>query len=306
MNKKIESWTTFVHMKPLIEDAVLQHLRKIYRTEGISNKLTALVQCIVYDIQLKHPRYFPWRVALSPYTVFVSEIMLQQTQAERVAAIFPRFIHAFPNFYALAEEPFKDVLQLWKGLGYNRRALYLHRSAQIIASEYEGNLPADLNKLCQLPGVGTSTAAAICAFAFNLPVVFLETNIRAVFIYLFFDSTSRISDKNLLPFVDACLDRSAPTRWYNALMDAGCAIKKFYKNPTRKSVTYKRQSKFEGSWRQLRGKILEIIISKGTISKDALVNLLPFPHHYVHRCLCELESENFLIRDENGNYCISS
>ncbi|MCX7678048.1 MAG: A/G-specific adenine glycosylase [Spirochaetes bacterium] len=291
-------------MGPLVDESVLKKIRTIYRTKGMCDELTTLVQQTVYAIQQKFPRNFPWRISPSPYEVFVSEIMLQQTHAQRVAEIYPKFIRAFPNIAALANADLKNILQLWKGLGYNRRAIYLHKSSQIIVSEHGGVIPANLTSLRRLPGIGNTTAASICAFAFNMPVVFIETNIRTVFIFFFFERSLRVDDRTIYPLVECCLDRSSPSRWYNALMDAGHALKQSCKSLTQKSSAYRPQRTFIGSWRQLRGNVLGAIISNGVLSEHTLAELLHKSPFEIRRCLFELEAEGFLIKDPNGNYAI--
>lgn len=284
---------------------MFHQLAQIYGARGLVPEIPPLFQKAVYELAKLHPRLLPWRISPSPYTVFVSEIMLQQTQANRVAEKFPHFIASFPDFHALGNADFSDVLRHWIGLGYNRRALSLHKSAQIIVSDHQGILPADPDLLRRLPGIGKATASSICAFAFDMPVVFLETNIRAVLIHAFFPDNPIIGDKELFPLADLCLDRHAPSRWYNALMDAGVVIKQMHRNPARKSRTYRRQSRFEGSWRQLRGRILALIAAKGVVSEDALLGHFNEQPDTVQQCLIELSAEGFLVKDGEGNYVIA-
>lgn len=204
-------------------------------------------------------RDLPWRRTTLPYHVLVSEIMLQQTQVPRVAAIFPRFIAAFPDFTSLARAPLRDVLRAWHGLGYNRRALALKRIAELVICQHNGELPCSPELLQHLPGIGAATAASIAAFAFNLPTVFLETNIRTVFIHYFFPRRKTVRDQELLPLVALTLDKRNPRRWYNALMDLGTALKANYGNASRRSARHRPQAKFVGSDRQLRGAILRAL-----------------------------------------------
>jgi len=204
-------------------------------------------------------RDLPWRRTALPYHVVVSEIMLQQTQVERVARIFPRFIEAFPDFAALARAPLRNVLSVWHGMGYNRRALALKNIAVMVMSEYHGLLPRSPELLQRLPGIGAATAASVAAFAFNAPTVFLETNIRTVFIHYFFPRRNTVHDDELLPFVALALDTRNPRRWYNALMDLGTMLKALYGNASRRSARHRPQAQFEGSDRQLRGAILRAL-----------------------------------------------
>ena len=141
---------------------------------------------MIYDYFEHSKRNFAWRDIENPYYIVVSEIMLQQTQTFRVADKFDRFVQVFPDFHTLAQAPFAGVLSLWKGLGYNRRALYLQHIAQRVVRDHAGVLPCDLHVLQTFDGIGPATASSILTFAFNKPEVFIETNIRAVFLHHFF------------------------------------------------------------------------------------------------------------------------
>lgn len=213
-------------------------------------------------------REFPWRDNITPYRTVVSEFMLQQTGVERVIGKFGPFVGRFLDFSALATAPLSDVLDAWQGLGYNRRALSLKKLAGIVVDEYSGELPQDAALLRAMPGVGDATAGAIRAFAFNLPSVFIETNIRRVFIHYFFAGRDRVTDKEIIPLVEATLDRSHPRDWYYALMDHGTYLGNIAANPNRKSAHYSRQSRFEGSDRQVRGKIIRLLIDNTGAALD--------------------------------------
>src|SRR5258708_1907984 len=175
----------------------------------------------IYDYYRNHARTFPWRETTDPYRIMVSEIMLQQTQTQRVLVKYAQFIDAFPDFATLAQAPLRNVLQVWQGLGYNRRGMYLHQAAQQIMAEYKGGLPNDPVLLEKLHGIGPNTAGSIVAFAYNSPVVFIETNIRAVFLHHFFVGRAHVHDRELRPFIEAALDKDNPRHWYYALMDYG-------------------------------------------------------------------------------------
>ncbi|HSQ93670.1 MAG TPA: A/G-specific adenine glycosylase, partial [Methanoregula sp.] len=161
-----------------------------------------------------HGRDLAWRRTTDPYHILVSEIMLQQTQVERVSRKYPEFIAAFPDFPTLAEAPLSDVLGIWQGMGYNRRAIALQKCARRVVEEFGGTLPQDPDILATFPGIGKATAASICAFAFNRPVVFIETNIRTVFIHYFFKDTNPVHDTAILPLVKKTVDRKNPRVWY--------------------------------------------------------------------------------------------
>lgn len=215
----------------------------------------------------------PWRTSTDPYYVIVSEIMLQQTQVSRVVPKFELFIHEFPTIDNLARAPLSEVLQVWVGLGYNRRAKYLHMAAQQIEQEYGGQIPRTLDELIKLPGIGHNTAAAIMNYAYNTPVVFIETNIRTVYLHHFFPNETDVHDKQLLPLVESTLPVDNPREWFWAIMDYGSHIKSQHPNPSRRSKHHSKQSKFEGSSRQLRGKILKLLL-KGPATYDILLSTL--------------------------------
>lgn len=196
--------------------------------------------------------------------------MLQQTQVARVTSAFPRFIMQFPDFNTLAGAAVADVLGAWQGMGYNRRALYLKKTASIITEQYNGVLPQHPDVLQTFPAIGPTTARSIVTFAFNKPTVFIETNIRRVFIHCFFNDHAEISDKEILPLVEQTLDRTNPREWYYALMDYGSYLAKIVENPNRKSTHYKKQSAFEGSMRYIRGQILKILLKEKTLLKKEL------------------------------------
>lgn len=213
----------------------------------------------------------PWRDEITPYQVLVSEIMLQQTQVPRVMQKFPAFIETFPDICALAKATLEDVLRAWQGLGYNRRAKYLLLIAQEVVDRWDGIIPDDPVVLTALPGIGPATGGSIVAFAYNLPVVFIETNIRRVFLHHFFHDASGISDKEILPVVSRALNGESPREWYYSLMDYGTYLAGKIENPNRRSKHYAVQSPFEGSDREIRGKILRLLLERGPMDSDLLI-----------------------------------
>lgn len=264
------------------------------------NKKETAFRKEVLNYYKKNKRHFPWRETTDPYRITVSEIMLQQTQTHRVAPKYDLFIKAFPSWQELARAPFKDVLAAWKGLGYNRRALALHRIARIVMDEYQGQLPEDPQALIELPAIGPNTAGSIRAFAFNRPAIFIETNIRTAFIHHFFKRKKSIDDTAILKLVKATIDRKNPREWYYALMDYGVMLKKMHKNPSRKSVHYKKQSPFKGSARELRAQILhQIVLKPSTLAQIA--KSLKRERKEVERHTNDLAKEGFVAL-ESGMY----
>ena len=207
---------------------------------------------IVYRNYKKYGRDFPWRHTKNPYHIFVSEIMLQQTQADRVIEKYKQFLKTFPTIQKLGDATTKKIYGTWKGLGYNRRALSLKRTAQIIAKEHDGKIPNQRDVLEGLPGIGPYTASAILVFAFKEAVPVIETNIRTVYIYHFFKNRKEVTDKEILLLIEKNMDRINPSLWYTALMDYGAFLKKSQGNFSKKSITYAKQTPFKGSRREVR------------------------------------------------------
>lgn len=216
---------------------------------------------LIWDFYAKNRREFPWRNTRDPYRIMVSELMLQQTQAARVVQKYHQFLKKFPTVKVLARARPAAVISAWQGLGYNRRALFLHRAAISIVKNYNAKLPKNKDELRGLPGIGPYTAAAIATFTQRSKEVFLETNIRRVFIDYFFKGKTKISDARIFPLIQKTLPSPRRIRdWYWALMDYGSRLPKIKKeNANLRSRHYIRQSKFEGSRRQLRGAIIRLL-----------------------------------------------
>ena len=227
----------------------------------------------VRDEGLAHYRDLPWRNIDDAYGVLVSEVMLQQTQVSRVLRYWERWMGLFPTVDALAAADTSLVLEMWQGLGYNRRALALKRACEICAAEHAGHLPETAEELVRLPGIGSATAAGIMAFAHDRPAVYLETNVRSVFLHELFPEREGVTDKELVPFIaDTCPAGSqmpeadggewGPRAWYYALLDYGAHLKSQVANPSRRSAHHARQSKFEGSHREKRSFVLKQVLAR--------------------------------------------
>lgn len=243
----------------------------------------------------------PWRRTRTPYRILVSEVMLQQTGVARVLPKYRQFLTAFPSLRSVAQSRVQDVLAAWKGLGYNRRALALRNAAQVMQERHGGRVPRSLDELRALPGIGRATASAILVFSFNVPLVFMETNIRRVFIHFFFQSKQSVKDSELLPLIEKTLDRKNPREWYYALMDYGAYLRGSVTNPNLRSTVYTRQAPFEGSLRQLRGRVLEILLRLRSADGAGIQKALPRPDPRLAQALGQLVAEGFL-REKNGRY----
>lgn len=220
--------------------------------------------------------------------------MLQQTQVQRVIGKYEQFTKKFPDFSSLARAPLRMVLKEWQGLGYNRRALALKQIAQRVTEEFHGNLPSSVEILTTFPGIGRATASAISTFAFHTPTVFIETNIRRVFIHCFFHDKTHIKDAEILPLVEKTLDSSNPREWYYALMDYGVMLKQKFENPNRKSAHYQKQAPFQGSNRQVRGMILKALTSEAYVSERKIAQKLQINPERLKNNLIQLEKEGFI------------
>lgn len=244
------------------------------------------------------PRSFPWRETHDPYHILVSEFMLQQTQTDRVKPKYEEFIKAFPTIQNLSETSSRQVLSLWKGLGYNRRALYIHKTAKQIVREHKGKIPEDPKILEDLPGIGPYTSRAIVTFSYNTPLVFIETNIRSVFLHCFFSGKQNIPDSDILPLVEQTLDDKKPRVWYYALMDYGFMIKKIHGNPNRKSRHHTIQKPFDGSRRQKRGQILSLLLLSDSLSCIELKKRAGGSEEELYSILNDMEKEGFIVQDK--------
>lgn len=281
----------------------LSRLQKQFGGEGLTPEVIDLFRRIVLAHYQHSARPLPWRGTFDPYAILVSEVMLQQTQVDRVKGKYESFLAAFPDIDALAEAPLQQVLTQWQGLGYNRRAVNLKRCAEAIRECFNSMVPRSPEQLETLPGIGHYTARAVATFAFGTPSAFIETNIRAVFIHLFFPDREKVHDREILPLVEAALDRENPRQWYYALMDFGVYLKRANRNPARRSAHHTRQSPFRGSNRELRSAILRAIIAQPDLGVAEIIALTKGEPEQIKENLARMATEG-LIRDMGGRYSI--
>lgn len=271
-----------------------------------ASELEAFV-AYVWDKGREHERAgLPWRHIDDAYGVWVSEVMLQQTQVSRVLDYWPRWMKRYPTLDALASAAASDVLESWQGLGYNRRALAMKKAADYCSQHCEGALPLTFDGLVQLPGIGPATAAGIVAFAYQRPAVYLETNVRAVYLHHFFAGQDQVPDARIAPLVEQTCSAEDPRGWYYSLLDYGHYLKKTASNPTRRSASYTRQSKFEGSWRQKRSMLVREVLGSPGLgvqeARDALdahersAGRDTLDADDFERLVTELEAEGFFSR----------
>jgi A/G-specific adenine glycosylase len=217
---------------------------------------------VVREYYQKNGRSLPWRnlprdTRSRFYQVLVSEMMLQQTQVGRVVPCYIEWLERFPSVEVLASATFDVVLASWQGLGYNRRARYTHEAAQRIAGQ---SLPRSVDELVQFSGIGANTAGAIIVYMYNKPSIFVETNIRTVYLHHFFSTREdRVKDQEIAEILGLTMDTQNPREWYWALMDYGAHLKRLGKK-NHLSATYHKQSQFVGSRRELRAKVLRRLL----------------------------------------------
>lgn len=258
----------------------------------------------VWDYYHSHFRAMPWRSDTNPYYVMVSELMLQQTQVQRVLVKFDEFITCFPTIETLSNATLSQVLETWIGLGYNRRAKFLKQSADIIVNDYKSHFPKTIDEWIKLPGFGKNTASAVLVYSQNEPLIFIETNIRTVFIYHFFQNQESVSDKEIELLVKQTIDNNNTREWYWALMDYGTYLKKEFGNHSRKSSSYATQSKFEGSFRQKRAKVLKEIVKHKVISFDELLLITKYDAELLSLALSKLIEEKFIEGARNQYWVV--
>ena len=243
----------------------------------------------VLDWYAQNKRDLPWRSTTDPYKILVSEIMLQQTQVDRVIPYYHRFLEKFPDFASLAKGDKTTVLKLWSGLGYNNRVLRLQKLASVVVDKYEGELPTGEDVLLSLPGIGPYTAHAVLAFAFNKKVPVLDTNIRRVLIHAF-SLNEEISVDDLKELALSLVPKEKSCVWHNALMDYG-ALHLTARKTGIESLS--KQSTFEGSSRQIRGKIVKHLIAEKSVSVEVLKEL--FSHENFDVILEKLVKNDIVI-----------
>lgn len=249
-------------------------------------------------------RDFAWRRTEDPYAILVSEVMLQQTQTQRVERYFEAWMQRVPSIDALAAASTADVLALWQGLGYNRRALALKKAAEHVSEHHKGILPKQTEDLLKLPGIGPATAAGIRAFAHNEPAVYLETNVRTVLLHEFYPKQDNISDRELQQLLERISKRVeargiSARSWNYALLDYGAYLKKIHPNPSRRSKHHSTQSPYEGSRRQKRARLLEAILADPGQSSTTLAKLYDYDLGLTEDILNDLKNEGFIKNQED-------
>ena len=214
-------------------------------------------------------RDLPWRGDADPYHILVSEVMLQQTQVDRVIPKYLAFLERFPTLHSLADASTGDVIREWRGLGYNRRALNLKRAAEAAVRDHGGRLPASVEDLEKLPGIGKYTARAVASFAFGIQVPVVDTNVRRV---LSGFAGRELTDRETWELAERVLPPGRAADWNQALMDYGALAKKAAPRRAAKPA-----QTFTSSNRFWRGRIIDALRERGRVTMDDLLDALPYP-----------------------------
>jgi A/G-specific adenine glycosylase len=232
----------------------------------------------------------PWRRNPTPYRVFIAEVMLQQTQADRVREKYEPFLKKYPNVKRLAAAVQSELLRAWSGLGYNRRALHLREAARCIKNIHGGKIPQSFDELCRLPGIGPYTAHAISIFSRNADEACVDTNVRRVLIYEF-QLPKMTTDREIALLAYQVLPKGRARDWHNALMDYGALVA----TGKRTKISSKsQQPSFKGSRREKRGAIIRYCLEKKSVTPTAIADLLKVDRDEATELLRVLTKEKFL------------
>jgi A/G-specific adenine glycosylase len=263
-------------------------------SRNISQEKINRFQKKVFSYYRKNRRELPWRNTTDPYKILLSELMLQQTQVNRVILYYEKWIAKWPTIHDLSVVPIAEVLQMWMGLGYNTRAVNLHKAARKIVTEFDNDVIEAMKQYKEIPGVGRYTSQAVQIFSTNADLVTVDTNIRRIFIKEF-NLSEKISDKELWLLAERCLPIGKSRVWHNALMDYG-ALHLTSKKTGIKPKT--QQSRFEGSDRQIRAKILRYLL-KETMSLSELEKTFGIEQMRLKRILGKMVTEKIIVNKNN-------
>lgn len=283
--------------------AVTEAIERLdYSARGVVKRF----QRVVLDSYTQHGRIYPWRETTDPYSIVVSEFMLQQTQTDRVRPKYENFLKLFPDWEALASAPTSTVVRAWEGLGYYRRARNLQLAAKAVVAEWKGVLPALPKELVKLPGIGPYTAAAIAVFAFRQPYPMIETNIRTVYLHTFFAGEEEVHDARILTEIERTLYAKDPRAWFYALMDVGVAIKKTRPGVNKRSKHYTTQTPYEGSVRQMRAAVIKTLTSAPALTLQEIASTISMSDaDRLSQAVSSLLADGFIMREGEEGYRIA-
>jgi len=256
----------------------------------LTDEIIKKFQDKIFEWWEKNKRDLPWRKTTDPYYIMVSEVMLQQTQVSRVKEKYEAFIKKFPTKENLAEAETAEVLKIWSGLGYNKRALWLQQAAtQLVEGEEFPKKPEELEKI---KGIGKYTARAILIFAFNHDLPTVDTNIRRILISEGF-ATEEATEKELFKIAAEITPKGRARDWYNALMDYGSMELTARKTGIKPKTS---QKKFNNSTRYQRGKIVKALIKKGALTKKEISEECEIDQKVLAEILTKLIVEGLVVK----------
>lgn len=264
--------------KTIIRVSFLDHQMKV-----LQNKILSW-----YSI---HKRDLPWRKTTNPYYILLSEIMLQQTQVDRVIEKYNLFTNKYPNIQDLANANTAQLIKDWSGLGYNRRVIFLQKCAQAVLKEYQGKMPTTCEELLGLPGIGPYTAAAICSFAYNHEVPCIDTNIRRVLIHEL-KLKETIDQKELREIAKNAIPKNKSREWHNALMDYGSSVLTVKKTGIK---PIGKQPKFKDSRRYYRGQVLKMLKENKSVTIPLLKKVFAKIENEIKDILKDLQRDGLII-----------
>ncbi|MFZ2025313.1 MAG: hypothetical protein WAV51_03460 [Microgenomates group bacterium] len=245
-----------------------------------------------------HRRELPWRKTHDPYKILVSEIMLQQTQVSRGLPKYIEFTNRFPTVESLAHASTGEILRMWKGMGYNRRALYLQNTAKKVVLEYNGKFPNTEQQLTAFPGLGTYTARAIMVFAFKIDIAMVDTNIRQIITHFFFDDIPQ-TEKVIQKFADQLVPKGKSWEWHQALMDYGAlALER-----NRKRIVKKKSKPFKETNRYFRGRLLDLVYETQWKEADLtseMVKKFGKDEEFIEQIIKGMSKDGLIVRSKTG------
>jgi A/G-specific adenine glycosylase len=260
----------------------------------ISSEHIMRFQKKVFLFYKKNKRDLPWRKTTDPYKILLSELMLQQTQVKRVVVYYEKWIARWPTIHTFASAALPEVLQMWMGLGYNTRAISLHKTAKKIVALFDGDVLRAMQQYKELPGIGKYTSHAVRIFSTNADLVTVDTNIRRIFISEF-DLPENISEHELWLLAEKCRPVGKSREWHNALMDYGALYLTAHKTGIRPTT---QQTQFEGSNRQIRAQILRHVLEKPMTGKE-LTQTLKIDQGRLGPILEKMINQHILMKKNN-------
>ena len=271
----------------------------------LSKRAIRVFQNRIFSWWARNKRDLPWRHTHDPYTILVSEVMLQQTQVSRVIAKYEEFLYFFPDVYTLSHATAAKVLRVWRGMGYNRRALYLRKAAKMVVEKWKGEFSESERQLSTLPGVGTYTARALLVFAFKKQIWAVDTNIRKIITHFFFKGKPQ-KESVIDDVAQQLVPENKSWEWHQALMDYAALRLRDVKRPFAQgkfSKKLRRSIPFRETNRFYRGRIVDRLRG-GQVGEKKLLKELVGTYHksedLFQTILVGLERDGLIARTKNN------